>query len=248
MAVARQKEVFFGSPGSASISRLIGEWLKQKGATGLTNVAYPSSAPAHLDMMGGRLPVMIDGLAPTLQLIQTGKLRALASTGAERSRLVPDLPTIAERGLPDYDTRIWFGIVAPARTPEAVIRKLADALRRTQDSNDVRELLAQQGMEPFRGFPQFMRALANLQARQAKLLQIQADLNSGDPNRATVAQGQLLGDELSDHQRQVGGADDDDCQGQRRGEFGDRGDRFQPSLNVRCNSGAAEHEIGRAHV
>jgi tripartite-type tricarboxylate transporter receptor subunit TctC len=117
----------------------------------MTHVPYKGSNQALTDVLGGSVPVMFAPAATVLPYVKDGKLRALASTGAERSRLVPDLPTIAERGLPDYDTRIWFGIVAPARTPDAVIRKLADALRRTQDSNDVRELLAQQGMEPFRG-------------------------------------------------------------------------------------------------
>ena len=144
-------KVFFASSGNGTMSHLAGELFGYTIGSRMTHVPYKGSNQALTDVLGGSVPVMFAPAATVLPYVKDGKLRALASTGAERSRLVPDLPTIAERGLPDYDTRIWFGIVAPARTPEAVIRKLADALRRTQDSNDVRELLAQQGMEPFRG-------------------------------------------------------------------------------------------------
>ena len=123
MAVARQKGVFFGSPGSASISRLIGEWLKQKGATGLTNVAYPSSAPAHLDMMGGRLPVMIDGLGGVAPHVKSGKVRLLAVTTPQRAKTFPDTPTAAET-IPGFVVPGFFAVVAPPGTPNDVIEIL----------------------------------------------------------------------------------------------------------------------------
>ena len=123
MAAAKQKEIFFGSPGSASISRLIGEWLKQKGASGLTNVAYPSSAPAHLDMMGGRLPVMIDGLGGVAPHVKSGKVRLLAVTTQNRAKTFPDTPTAAET-IPGFVVPGFFAVVAPPGTPNDVVEIL----------------------------------------------------------------------------------------------------------------------------
>jgi tripartite-type tricarboxylate transporter receptor subunit TctC len=144
-------KVFFASSGNGTMSHLAGELFGFTIGSRMTHVPYKGSSTALTDLLSGAVPVMFAPASTVLPYVKDGKLKALATTGVERSRISPDLPTIAEKGLPDYDTRIWFGIVAPARTPEPVIRKLADAIDRSLDSQDVKDLLALQGMEPFKG-------------------------------------------------------------------------------------------------
>jgi tripartite-type tricarboxylate transporter receptor subunit TctC len=86
-----------------------------------------------------------------LPFIKVGKLKALATTGLERSKIAPDLPTVSEAGVKGYDTRIWFGLVAPVGTPEMILKILFNSLEKSQDASDVREQLFNQGIEPFKG-------------------------------------------------------------------------------------------------
>jgi tripartite-type tricarboxylate transporter receptor subunit TctC len=144
-------KVFFASSGNGTMSHLAGELFGFTIGSRMTHVPYKGSSQAVTDLLSGTVPVMFAPASTVLPYVKDGKLKALASTGAERSRIVPDLPTIAEKGLSDYDTRIWFGVVAPAGTPEPIIRKLADVINRSLDSADVKEQLALQGMEPFKG-------------------------------------------------------------------------------------------------
>ncbi len=144
-------KVFFASSGNGTMSHLAGELFGFTIGSRMTHVPYKGSSQAVTDLLSGTVPVMFAPASTVLPYVKDGKLRALASTGVERSRIAPDLPTIAEKGLPDYDTRIWFGVVAPAGTPEAVVRKLADAINRSLDAPDIRDQLALQGIEPFKG-------------------------------------------------------------------------------------------------
>ena len=150
VALAKQKEMFFASPGSASISRLIGEWLKQKGATGLVNVAYPSSAPGHIDVMGGRVPVMIDGLGGVAPHVQSGKMRLLAVTTAARAKAFPDVPTVAET-IPGFVVPGFFAVVAPAGTPSEVVDILNRESRVVAQDPALKERYAIFGAEPASG-------------------------------------------------------------------------------------------------
>jgi tripartite-type tricarboxylate transporter receptor subunit TctC len=124
MAMAKEKELFFASPnGSASIPRLIGEWLKQKGATGLSFVGYPSAPPAHLDVIGGRVHVMIDGMGGAAPHVKSGKMRLLAVTTQDRVKAFPDVPALAET-IPGFVVPGFFAVVAPAGTPNDVVELL----------------------------------------------------------------------------------------------------------------------------
>jgi tripartite-type tricarboxylate transporter receptor subunit TctC len=143
--------VFFASSGNGTMSHLAGELFGFSIGSRMTHVPYKGSSLALTDLLSGAVPVMFAPASTVLPYIREGRLRALATTGAERSRLAPDLPTVAERGVPDYDTRIWFGVVAPVRTPGPVIERLAAAIDRALESPDVKDALAVQGMEPLRG-------------------------------------------------------------------------------------------------
>jgi tripartite-type tricarboxylate transporter receptor subunit TctC len=144
-------KVFFASSGNGTMSHLAGELFGYTIGSRMTHVPYKGSSQAVTDLLSGSVPVMFAPASTVLPHVKSGRLKALATTGVERSRIAPELPTIAEQGLPDYDTRIWFGVVAPALTPEAVIRRLADAVDRALDSQDVKDQLAVQGIEPFKG-------------------------------------------------------------------------------------------------
>jgi tripartite-type tricarboxylate transporter receptor subunit TctC len=144
-------KIFFASSGIGTMSHLSGELYGISTATQLTHVAYKGSAQSLTDLLSGGVPIMFAPASTVLPFIKTGKLTALATTGSERSRIAPDLPTVSEGGVKGYDTRIWFGIVAPAGTPESVIKVLSAALDKTTDSADVKEQLTNQGIDTFRG-------------------------------------------------------------------------------------------------
>ncbi len=164
-------KVFFASSGNGTMSHLAGELFGYTVGSRMTHVPYKGSSQAVTDLLSGAVPVMFAPASTVLPYIKDGKLRALATTGVERSRLAPDLPTIAERGVKDYDTRIWFGVVAPAGTPEPVIRRLAFAVNGALDASEVTSQLAVQGMEPFKGdAKQFSEHMRREMTRWAALI------------------------------------------------------------------------------
>jgi tripartite-type tricarboxylate transporter receptor subunit TctC len=119
----------------------------------LTHVPYRGSAPALTDLMGGHVAIYFSSLPPAIGLARDGKVRALAVTGAKRSDVFPDLPTVAEAGLPGYESVLHYGIVAPAGTPRPIIDKLNAALRNALDAADTKERMATDGTEPLPSTP-----------------------------------------------------------------------------------------------
>lgn len=132
LAQAKSEEVFFATPGSASLSRLIGENLNERAGTRFVNVAYPNSGPAQTDVMGGRVPVLIDGLGGISAQAKSGRLRLLAVSTVTRAKDFPEVPTIAE-SIPNFVVPGINSIVAPAGTPSDVVellnRKVNEILR-----------------------------------------------------------------------------------------------------------------------
>lgn len=126
LAKARPGELNFGSTGTGGLSHLVGELFNSGAGIRMTHIPYKGTGPALTDLLGGQIQVMFNDTA--LPHIQSGKLRALAVTGAKRWLQLPDVPTLAELGMPGYETYNWFGILAPARTPAAMIIKLNRAL------------------------------------------------------------------------------------------------------------------------
>jgi tripartite-type tricarboxylate transporter receptor subunit TctC len=121
--------VAIASQGVGTISHLEGALFEHMAAVKLLHVPYKGSAPAHLDLFGGRVSLMFDSVAATLGHIRAGKLRAIAVTTRARTPLLPDVPTMAEAGLPGYAAESWLGILAPAKTPKPVIDRLTTELR-----------------------------------------------------------------------------------------------------------------------
>jgi len=143
--------VFFASSGNGTMSHLAGELFGMSTNSKMVHVAYKGSAQATTDLLSGGVPVMFAPASTVLPFIKVGKLKALATTGLERSKIAPDLPTVSEAGVKGYDTRIWFGLVAPVGTPEMILKILFNSLEKSQDASDVREQLFNQGIEPFKG-------------------------------------------------------------------------------------------------
>ena len=135
----------YGSSGTGSTQHLTGEWLKRNAGIDLLHVPYKGAAPATTDLVGGQIPSGILGVAPLTPHLKSGRLRGIAVTTAQRTTTLPDIPTLAEVGVKGFDSSQWFGILAPAGTPAAVIAKINADLQRVLALPDVKERLASQG-------------------------------------------------------------------------------------------------------
>jgi tripartite-type tricarboxylate transporter receptor subunit TctC len=124
VARARPGQLNFGSPGNGSTNHLSGEMLKLMAKINLVHVPYKGVSAAMTDVVAGQIQILSGDLTTLMPQVKSGRLRAIAVTSAKRSALVPELPTIAESGVPGYDASGWFGIVVPAGTPRAVVERL----------------------------------------------------------------------------------------------------------------------------
>ena len=147
LARARPGEIHYASFGSGSVSHMSGELFKLMARVELVHIPYRGAAPAMIDVVGGQVPLVFGSLISSMTYAREGRLRALAVTSAERSVLVPELPTVAEAGLPDYNTREWWGIFAPAGVRPELIAQLNQELKRALALEDVRKRLASVGAE-----------------------------------------------------------------------------------------------------
>jgi tripartite-type tricarboxylate transporter receptor subunit TctC len=161
IAVAKQRpgKLTFGSPGIGSGGHLAGELFKSMAGVDMTHVAYKCGAPAVADLLGGQIDMMFADTSVATPLVKSGKLRALAVSGAARSIAFPDLPTIAESGVPGYQVVLWFGVAAPADTPDHVISALNAQVQRIIAAPAYRSRLESLGMEPAGDSPQAFQAL-----------------------------------------------------------------------------------------
>ena len=135
----------FATPGAGTSLHLSGELFASSAGLNLTHVPYRGSAPALADTVGGHVPMMFDNLPSALQLIKAGKLRALAVTSSSRSPELPDVPTMAEAGLPGYEITGWFGVLAPAGTPQPIIDRLNQEFGAILQMPDVRKAIGDMG-------------------------------------------------------------------------------------------------------
>ncbi|QHE89310.1 Bug family tripartite tricarboxylate transporter substrate binding protein [Hydrogenophaga sp. BPS33] len=137
----------FCSSGIGSPAHLNGELLKQASKTSFVHIPYRGAGPCISDLVGGKVEVVFEGLAPLLPHIQSGRLRALAVMGEARSPALPDVPTIAEAtGLNGLSADAWYGVFVPANTPDAVVNTLHDAIGKTMTNADVAKRLAELGL------------------------------------------------------------------------------------------------------
>ncbi|EON19397.1 extra-cytoplasmic solute receptor [Cupriavidus sp. GA3-3] len=135
----------YATPGAGTSLHLAGELFASTAGVRMTHVPYKGSAPGLNDTVAGHVPVMFDNMPSALQLVKSGKLRALAITGAQRSPLLPDVPTMAEAGLRGYEIAGWFGVLVPAATPKPIVARLDSELEAVLKMPDVRKKIDEMG-------------------------------------------------------------------------------------------------------
>jgi tripartite-type tricarboxylate transporter receptor subunit TctC len=138
---AQPGQLTFASSGSGTSIHMSGEMFKQLAKVDMVHVPYKGSAPALTDLLGGQVNLMFDNIPSALPHIRSGKLRALAVTGARRDPTLPDLPTVAEAGVGGYESGVWFGLAAPAGTPRDIVSRVADeAIKGTKSPEFVKRM------------------------------------------------------------------------------------------------------------
>ena len=171
LAKANPGRLNYASSGNGTSIHLSGELFKTMTGTFMTHIPYRGSAPAVADLLAGQVDLMFDNLPSALPHIKAGKLRALGVTSAARSAALPDVPTIAEAGVPGYEASSWFGLVAPAGTPAPIVAKLQQTIAKSFGNPQVRERLQGQGAEPVGNPPEaFARYIQDEIAKWAKVV------------------------------------------------------------------------------
>jgi tripartite-type tricarboxylate transporter receptor subunit TctC len=169
-AKANPGKINFASSGSGTSIHLAGELFKTMAGVQMAHVPYKGSAPAIADLVGGQVQIMFDNLPSALPQIKGGRLRALAVTSAQRAPALPDVPTVAESGLPGFEASSWFGLLAPAGSPRDAIVKVNGEVDRWLASPEAKEKLTSQGANAAGGSPEdFARHIA---AETAKWQQV----------------------------------------------------------------------------
>jgi tripartite-type tricarboxylate transporter receptor subunit TctC len=138
----------YASSGPGTPYHMAGELFKAMSGTNIVHVPHRGSGDARTAVMGGHVQMMIDAITTTAPTVQSGQVRALGTTGRKRSSVLPDVPTIAEAGVPGYEATIWLGIMAPAGTPKPIVDKLNTEINKVLERPEVKEAWAKQGAEP----------------------------------------------------------------------------------------------------
>ena len=174
-AKAQPGTLSFASPGVATLPHLAGELINTTTKASISHVGYRGSSPALTDVAGGHVDLMYAPLAPALPLIQSGKVRPLAVTTKARLAELPDVPTIAENGLPGFDIVTWYGMWVPKDTPEPIIAKLNKAMIEASQSPKVIDALKSQGTLP--STMSYQEAEAFNLAESARWIKVMKDAN-----------------------------------------------------------------------
>ncbi len=175
IALAKEKpgQINFGSAGTGTSAHFAGEMFKSLAAIDIVHVPYKGNAPAIADLIGGQIQMMFDFLPSAVPFIKSGKVRALAITPTRRSTAVPEIPTLAESGVPAYDVLSCFGVFVPAKTPSQIVTRLHFEIARISALPDVKERYAREGVEPSHETQQQFRTY--LQAEIAKWARLVKD-------------------------------------------------------------------------
>jgi tripartite-type tricarboxylate transporter receptor subunit TctC len=180
MAKANPGAINFGSGGLGTTPHMAGELFAITAGIKMLHVAYRGEAPAINDLLGGQLHLIFANLSAVIGNVRAGSLRALAVAGAQRSAAAPEVPTVAEVALPDFEAATWFAVVAPAGTPRDVVLRLNAEIRRVLAQPDVRQRFAELGMTAEDSMPDDLDALIRSElGKWAKVIK-QADIRAPD--------------------------------------------------------------------
>ncbi len=155
IALAQKKpgRLNFGTAGSGSSTHMVGEWFKLVTGVNLTHVPYKGSAQAMQDLLGGQIELMFENLPTAIAQVRAGKVRALGMTSRERSPSMPEVPTVAEAGVPGFEATAWFTIAAPAKVPADIIRKLNTDMNTFLKAPEMQQRWVEMGVVPLGGAP-----------------------------------------------------------------------------------------------
>jgi len=165
-AKANPGKLNFGSGSTGSAGHLAGELFKSMAGVDMVHIPYKGAAPAMQDLVAGQIQLMFDNLASALTQVRAGKVKALAVTTAKRTPFAPDIPTIAESGLPGFDISTWFGVFAPAGTPREALDRLHAEFAKALAAPDVREKMVNMGAEPVGNRPEEFAAFVRAEAEK----------------------------------------------------------------------------------
>jgi tripartite-type tricarboxylate transporter receptor subunit TctC len=155
IAQAKEKpgSINFASPGNGTVGHLVGEMFKRQAGIDMVHVPYKGAAPALTDLLGGQVSVYFASGPVAAGQLKGGRIRAIAVTGGKRSPTMPEVPTVAESGLPGFDASSWYGVLAPAGTPKEIITKLHAESVKAMQSPDLKERMTAEGGEPIGSTP-----------------------------------------------------------------------------------------------
>ena len=153
-AKANPGKINFGSAGIGTVGHITGEYFARTTGIQIVHIPYKGTGPAVSDLLGGHIPMSFSPIATTAANVKAGLLRALAVTSTRRNRLLPDVPTMVEAGVPDFDASLCYGLVAPAGTPRPIIDRLNKELRAALSSEEVEKQLALDGTEIIQSMPE----------------------------------------------------------------------------------------------
>ena len=178
IALAKQKpnQIFYGSSGVGTTTHIAGELINIMAGIRLVDVPYPGSAQALTDVLAGRIQLLFAPASAVIQQINNGKLKALAATTAQRAGIAPNVPTMAEAGLPGYDLDLWFGLLAPAGTPRSIVDKLARIANAALKQDDIGGQLRRIGIDPVGGSPEDFAGYIDAEVKKATEVAIAANL------------------------------------------------------------------------
>jgi tripartite-type tricarboxylate transporter receptor subunit TctC len=154
LAKAKPGSLSYASAGTGTLAHLAGELFKRQAGVDITHVPYRGTAQSMVDLMQGRIELSVSTIPPTLQQIREGRLRALATMGAKRNAMLPEVPTVAEAGVPGCEAGLWTAIVVPAGTPAAIVKRLNEAALAVAAAADVQRAMNIQGVDPEPGTPE----------------------------------------------------------------------------------------------
>ena len=179
LAKAKPGQLNFASSGNGGSPHLCGELFKVMAGIDIVHVPYQGAAIAMTDVLGGRVPIICTGATALSVHIKSGRVRPIGGAGLKRSPLMPDLPTISEQGLTGFEVNSWTGLLAPAKTPEPIIRRLYEAVAKIVNSDDMRNFLASVGAEPAlmepREFAAYLKADTAKWAKVVKAANLKLD-------------------------------------------------------------------------
>jgi len=166
LAKAKPGQLQYASSGLGGIAHLAGVLLEKMAHISLLHVPYKGSGAGVIDAVSGQVPLIISSVSPVLPFVKNGRLRVLGIGGLKRSKFLPDVPTIAESGVPGYESNMWWGIMVPARTPKPVVQKLNRDIRQAVDAGDIPQRFADLGMEVRVSAPEELTKIVNADIRK----------------------------------------------------------------------------------